>query len=131
MDYNPWQVNTIQEFSYYKCPECTFEIQEEQFFQAHAVENHPLSYVFFGKNNEEEEFNDPIKVEDFTSDGMVIRIEKLPIKKEILFENEFEATQSTENFEAKVSLNDEFRFESETSAELWKNDDSSNQVENH
>ena len=112
MDYNPWQVDTIQEFSYYKCPECSFEIQEEQFFQSHAVENHPLSYVFFGKNDEEGEFNDPIKVEDFTSDGMVIRFEKLPIKKEIIFETEFQATQITENFEAKVSLNDKFQFES-------------------
>ena len=47
MDINPWQVKSIQEFSFLKCPECTFDSKEEEIFEDHAVENHPLSYVRF------------------------------------------------------------------------------------
>ena len=99
MDYNPWQVDTIEDFSYYKCPECSFEVRKQQVFQEHAIENHPLSYVFFGIKDEEE-FNDPLKIEDFPSkNAMVIRCEKLPNKKEIRFKINLQATQSTENCE--------------------------------
>ena len=58
MAVNPWQVDSVQAFSFLKCPECTFEIQEEHFFQVHAVENHPLSFVLFGKKIKEEGFNE-------------------------------------------------------------------------
>ena len=34
-------------FSFLKCPECTFDSKEEEIFEDHAVENHPLSYVLF------------------------------------------------------------------------------------
>jgi hypothetical protein len=52
---NPWNVDSVQAFSFLKCPECTFDAKEEDIFQFHAVENHPLSYVFFGKVFKEEE----------------------------------------------------------------------------
>ena len=52
MSFNPWQVDNIQEFYVLKCPECNFIHQEESSFQAHAVENHPLSAEFFGKKTE-------------------------------------------------------------------------------
>ena len=42
MDINPWQVKSIQEFSFLKCPECAFDSKEEDTFQDHAIENHPL-----------------------------------------------------------------------------------------
>ena len=50
---NPWHVRTVQSFSCLKCPECAFITKEENSFQTHAVQNHPLSYVgyasiFFG-----------------------------------------------------------------------------------
>ena len=50
---NPWHVRSIQSFSCLKCPECAFITKEENSFQTHAVQNHPLSYVgytsiFFG-----------------------------------------------------------------------------------
>ena len=48
MDGNPWQVDSLQDFLCLKCPECTFDTQEEDIFQEHAVGNHPLSHVFFG-----------------------------------------------------------------------------------
>ena len=49
MDENPWQVESLQDFSYLKCPECSFDAKEEEVFEYHATENHPLSFVFFGK----------------------------------------------------------------------------------
>ena len=47
---NPWQVDSIQAFSYLKCPECVFETKEENDFETHALDNHPLAFVLFGKN---------------------------------------------------------------------------------
>ena len=47
---NPWQVNSIQAFSCLKCPECVFDTKEENNFKNHALDNHPLSFVLFGKN---------------------------------------------------------------------------------
>ena len=50
---NPWNVDSIEAFSCLKCPECDFNTKEEDFFQNHAVENHPLSFIFFGKSETE------------------------------------------------------------------------------
>ena len=47
MNFNPWQVEGIQAFSYLNCPECTFKTKEEPYFQHHAIQNHPLSFVLF------------------------------------------------------------------------------------
>ena len=48
---NPWQVETIQEFSYLNCPECSFKTKGDYFFQDHALKNHPLCYVLFGSRH--------------------------------------------------------------------------------
>ena len=45
---NPWQVDSIDEFYFLKCPECMFFSQEENDFKGHAIENHPLSNTLFG-----------------------------------------------------------------------------------
>ena len=50
MSQNPWQVDSIEVFYYLKCPECKFDTQEEVTFQDHAVANHPLSFILFGKS---------------------------------------------------------------------------------
>ena len=47
MNVNPWQVDSIKEFYFLKCPECDFTHREETDFENHAVANHPLSSVFF------------------------------------------------------------------------------------
>ena len=44
---NPWQVDSIEEFSYLKCPECNYDTKEKSIFKYHAIENHPLSRVLF------------------------------------------------------------------------------------
>ncbi len=49
MDGNPWQVASLQDFLYLKCPECTFDTQEDLSFQDHALQNHPQSETFFCK----------------------------------------------------------------------------------
>ena len=49
MTYNPWQVESLEAFSYLKCPECPFDCKEDVIFQDHALENHPLSIVLFGE----------------------------------------------------------------------------------
>ena len=48
---NPWQVDSLEEFAYLKCPECIFNTKKEDIFQDHAVKNHPLSHVLFGTTN--------------------------------------------------------------------------------
>ena len=47
MDNNPWNVESIQEFSCLKCPECHFFTKEENHFGDHAIGNHPLASVLF------------------------------------------------------------------------------------
>ena len=61
---NPWKVSSIQAFTFLKCPECNFDTKEEDNFQCHAIENHPLSFVFFGKTCEGEEFDENWTVTD-------------------------------------------------------------------
>ena len=48
MNGNPWNVGSVDEFSYFNCPECTFHSKTKSLFQDHAVKNHPLSSVLFG-----------------------------------------------------------------------------------
>ena len=49
-DVNPWLVDSIQAFTYLKCPECLYDTKKEDNFQEHALESHPLSIVFFENN---------------------------------------------------------------------------------
>ena len=51
--YNPWQVESIQAFSILKCPECFFDTKDDNKFEDHAVANHPMSYVLFGKSEKD------------------------------------------------------------------------------
>ena len=64
MEFNPWQVESIQEFLVLKCPECAFDSKEENTFQDHAINNHPLSFILFGNPIKEECFEDPIIIEE-------------------------------------------------------------------
>ena len=46
---NPWQAESLQDFSFLCCPECVFRTQEELEFQSHALITHPESRFFFNK----------------------------------------------------------------------------------
>ena len=61
---NPWDVESIQEFSCLKCPECLFFSKDELLFQDHATENHPWSNVLFEKVPKLEGMKDPIIKEE-------------------------------------------------------------------
>ena len=39
---NPWSANSVQDFCFYCCPECSFRSHAMGAFQDHAVEKHPL-----------------------------------------------------------------------------------------
>ena len=49
MNSNPWNVASIDDFSFFNCPECDFHAKEKKNFQDHATKNHPLSAVLFSK----------------------------------------------------------------------------------
>ena len=67
--YNPWQVESIQAFYYLKCPECEFDTIDENMFEDHAIENHPMSLELFGKKSlKEGEFDYVMIKEEQISD---------------------------------------------------------------
>ena len=49
MENNPWRVESIQDFSCLKCPECAYFTKHESYFEVHAIETHPLSAILFDK----------------------------------------------------------------------------------
>ena len=44
---NPWLVDSIEAFLFFNCPQCSFKAKDKNFFQGHALQNHPLSFEFF------------------------------------------------------------------------------------
>ena len=111
-DDNPWEVESIQDFLFLKCPECIFDTKEENIFQGHALEKHPLSFVFFGKTcKEEDNYDSNYKQEDSNPDVFEDYDEDIPsippeikIKEE---EDELETEQNHEVHEEGNNLNDE------------------------
>ena len=69
---NPWFVDSIHVFWHLKCPECTFDSKEEDIFQVHAIENHPLSYTLFGSETQAEELenNEKPLVDDIKTENL-------------------------------------------------------------
>ena len=49
---NPWQVESLDDFTFICCPECTFKSKTESSFQNHALDNHPQCLAFFSENLE-------------------------------------------------------------------------------
>ena len=109
MEENPWQVDSVQAFSFLKCPECIFDTQEEDFFQVHATENHPLSFVLFGKISKEDNFKESLMIED-----------------------DFKTEDTFENYDIEVSGNSAFlieKFENPSSEEMSQNQNIPDQIE--
>ena len=63
MDNNPWKIDCIEAFLFFNCPECAFIAKEKNFFQDHAENNHPQSYVLFGGKIEKFEDHKTLKIE--------------------------------------------------------------------
>ena len=66
---NPWQVESMEEFVCLKCPECIFTTKEENVFQDHAVETHPLSHVLYGIPKTDSDAN--IVVHDYDPNDII------------------------------------------------------------
>ena len=62
---NPWKVESIQDFSCLKCPECIFFTKEENYFENHAIKNHPLSSILFQEPSMSTAFEGSVHEEPF------------------------------------------------------------------
>ena len=103
MEINPWNVESIEAFSYFKCPECSFLSQVKKYFEDHAVKNHILSTVLFGKGIENLHHDDELTSEKCES----IIIEGTP-----KLSNQLEINDSYDSFEEDGSDDkNEDRFE--------------------
>ena len=71
MDTNPWRVESIQEFSCLKCPECDYFNKEEIYFEDHAISNHPLSSVLFDKIKSASTFEVMVKQEALDAENHI------------------------------------------------------------
>ena len=69
---NPWKVESVRCFLFLSCPECFYctAYENEDAFQDHAIENHPLSNVLFSDMTNvnpvaiENQILDSIKIEN-------------------------------------------------------------------
>ena len=94
-DYNPWQVESIQAFLFLKCPECPFDTKTKDTFQNHAIENHPLSFVLFGKtlkDIKEEKFDSNLITDDYGNQGDVL-IKQEKFESNTLNENDLSVSE--------------------------------------
>ena len=98
---NPWQVDSIKAFACLKCPECAFNTNIENNFTDHAVENHPLSFVLFGKSEEVTK----VKMEEGTENSWSIfsyineNVEPIQVKNEPIETNVEENNANLDNDE--------------------------------
>ena len=48
--FNPWDVNNLDDFRFYYCPECDFRNVTKNDFIKHAVTSHPKSHDVIDKS---------------------------------------------------------------------------------
>ena len=96
---NPWNVPSLQVFLCLKCPQCGFDTKEKDTFQNHAIENHPLSIVLFGKTLKEEktfdkefDLRDPLLDDNINSENLQWEPDYLDYCESKLEEFEYEYT---------------------------------------
>merc|ERR1712051_406556 len=108
---NPWNVDSLEAFTFLKCPECTFDTKETDLFQNHAIYNHPLSYVLFSNISKVQEvWTDPVRIkqesnpdivenwnEEYDFKNSVLPSNSVKVKIEDLQTNELEPKYHTEN----------------------------------
>ena len=103
---NPWKVNSIDAFSYLKCPEFEFDSKAESYFIRHAIKNHPLSHVFFGNDT----------IDDNTS-VTILKYNPNDIEKNIQENDENLQSASINLFEANT-IKDEIILENHDFSEI-------------
>ena len=50
---NPWEVESLEDFSFYSCSKCDFKSKEDKDYQCHILEKHPKTDSFEVKNEED------------------------------------------------------------------------------
>ena len=105
MDSNPWQVDSIQTFYCLKCPECMFFSHEEFNFKHHAMENHPLSYLLFGKSENNEEMAQHEEKSDI--DENYENVLSTSINSNSLIEN---TMIEKESFDSEIKVNNDLKL---------------------
>jgi hypothetical protein len=93
MNSNPWNVESIDEFSYFNCPECNFHSKEKTYFQDHATRNHPLSSVFFCKGTKVIKFSNHNELNQLKQLNVDEKCKELVMKHKI--PEEIQVTKST------------------------------------
>ena len=113
---NPWQVESIEAFYFLKCPECMFFTKADSSFYKHAVENHSLSFVLFGK---------PVISKELLAQKGILNEEHIELKQtkncdqELLFSEETKPLKEKEKETEIVSMTDlEFLNNSKENEEL-------------
>ena len=112
---NPWQVRSIQAFSCLKCPECAFITKEENTFQTHAVQSHPLSYVgyasiFFGRLSSNSEILSPKSYRlSSNSERLSSNSERLSSNEERLSSNDERLSSNGESQKEKDEKHDNIK----------------------
>ena len=100
---NPWNVVSLQAFLCLKCPECVFDTKEKDSFENHAIENHPLSIVLFGKTLKEEnkfdkefDLGDPLLADKIDSEDLQWEPDYLDYCESKLEEFDYEYTENND-----------------------------------
>ena len=112
MEINPWYVESIEAFSYFKCPECPFLSQVKKYFEDHAVKNHILSTVLFGKEVENINHDNEMTSEECESKI----IEWTPkLSKEVgIYASNNSIEDNPTNFNKDLEKSNEMRSQAET-----------------
>lgn len=107
---NPWLVESIQEFYFLKCPECSFHSKEENDFREHAVQNHPLSLEFFENDDEKYIHASEVKLEnpymqnsDFNTQEMPPNHYEIPNIKQEIVDTSYENYYGEESYSSYPS----------------------------
>ena len=58
--FNPWKVESIDEFLNYCCPECDTKQKTKADFIVHAIDAHPYSRQYLPLFDFEDGFNEPL-----------------------------------------------------------------------
>ena len=106
---NPWQVENLNAFSYFCCPECVYRSQEEANFEAHAIQHHPQSRIYFSQIKEE--------ILETEIDPILFKSEEIEEKPEIS-EDLFECNFCSEKFENSKEL--KYHLKNEHSSDNFK-----------
>lgn len=62
MTFNPWNVDSLEAFTFFCCPECDYKSRTSRSFEGHALKNHPMSYTYFGGREDYEDTDDKSKL---------------------------------------------------------------------